>query len=89
MPRQRQTIICREGWYYLLVLAMVLAGAMARDVNLLLVLAGMLAGPVIFSWRAVILLLRGLQIQRRTPQTVCAGAMKMPQQRFSLGFPVG
>jgi uncharacterized protein (DUF58 family) len=73
MPRQRHTTVCREGWYYLLVLLIVFAGAMARDVNLLLLLAGMLIGPLIFSWRAVILTLRGLQVQRRVPRTVCAG----------------
>ncbi|MHC4180332.1 MAG: DUF58 domain-containing protein, partial [Planctomycetota bacterium] len=73
MLRQRRTTICREGWYYLLVLGMVFVGAMARDVNLLLLLAGMLAGPVIFSWRAVVLTLRGLQVQRKVPQTICAG----------------
>jgi uncharacterized protein (DUF58 family) len=28
---------------------------------------------VIFSWRAVVLSLRGLQVQRKVPQTVCAG----------------
>lgn len=73
MPRQRQTTVCREGWYYLLVLVMVFIGAMLRDVNLLLVLAGMLAGPLILGWRGVVLGLRGLQVQRKVPQTVCAG----------------
>lgn len=73
MTRRRQTTVCREGWYYLLVLGMVFVGAMLRDVNLLLVLAGMLAGPVVFSWRAVRLTLRGLQVQRKVPRTVCAG----------------
>lgn len=73
MSRQRQTAVCREGWYYLLVLGIVLAGAMARDVNLLLILAGMLAGPIILSHRAVVLTLRGLKAERKVPQTVCAG----------------
>ncbi len=83
MPRQRQTTVCREGWYYLLVLGMVFAGAMARDVNLLLVLAGMLAGPVIFSWRAVVLTLRGLQVQRKVPRNVCAGDLLVASIRLT------
>ena len=73
MPRQRKTTVCREGWYYLIVLVLVLAGAILSDVNLLLVLAGMMAGPVIFSWRAVVLTLRGLQVQRKVPRAICAG----------------
>ncbi len=73
MRSQRRTTICREGWYCLLVLGMVFAGAMARDVNLLLLLAGMLAGPMILSWRAVAVSLRGLQVQRKLPRSICAG----------------
>jgi uncharacterized protein (DUF58 family) len=73
MPGQRRTAICREGWIYLAILALVSAGAMLRDVNLMLMLAGMLAGPVIFSWPAVVRTLRGLQVRRRLPRAVCAG----------------
>lgn len=73
VTRLRHTRICREGWYYLLVLGMVFVGAMLRDVNLLLVLAGILMGPVLLSWRAVALTLRGLEVERRLPQRICAG----------------
>jgi uncharacterized protein (DUF58 family) len=73
MPRQRHTAVCREGWYYLLVLGIVFVGAMARDVNLLLILSGLLIGPLVFSWRMVGRTLRGLSVQRKVPQSVCAG----------------
>jgi uncharacterized protein (DUF58 family) len=73
MLRKRRTAICREGWIYLAILALVSAGAMLRDVNLMLMLAGMLAGPVIFSWPAVVRTLRGLQVRRKLPQSICAG----------------
>lgn len=73
MKRQRQTTVCREGWYYLVVLVLVFSGAMLRDVNLLLMLSGMLAGPLLFSWRAVGLTLRGLEVRRKVPQGICAG----------------
>jgi len=73
MKPQRQTALCREGWYYLLVLALVFGGAMLREVNLLLVLAGMLLGPLVFSWRSVVLMLRGLRASRRVPEEICAG----------------
>ena len=70
---KRQTVICREGWFYLLVLALVFGGAMLRDVNLLLVLAGMLAAPALFNWRMVRTTLGGLKLTRKTPRGVCAG----------------
>lgn len=68
-----RTTVCREGWLYLLVLAMVFGLAVSREVNLLLMLAGILVGPLVFNWRAVRLTLRGLQVRRSVPQAVCAG----------------
>jgi len=73
MKFNRQTNISREGWYYLLVVILVFGGAMLREVNLLLMLAGMLAGPLLFSWRIVRLSLRGLVVERKVPHGVCAG----------------
>jgi uncharacterized protein (DUF58 family) len=73
VARQRRTTICREGWYYLLVLTLVLGGAMLRELNLLLVVAGLLLGPLLFNWRSVVHALRGLEVQRKVPQGVCAG----------------
>jgi len=73
MTLPRRITITREGWYYLLVLALVFAGAMAREVNLLLVLAGLLLGPLVFNLHAVVVALRGLEVRRKMPQGVCAG----------------
>ena len=61
---KRRTTVCREGCIYLLVLAMVFGVAISREVNLLLMLAGILVGPLVFSWRAVRLTLRGLRFWR-------------------------
>ena len=49
MASRRRTTICREGWYYLIVVVLVFGGALVREVNLLVVLAGMLAGPLLLS----------------------------------------
>src|SRR3990167_4687090 len=68
-----RTIVCREGVYYLLLLAFVFAGATLGDVNLLMLLAGMLVGPVWLSWRLVTKTLRGIQVRRQMPRGVCAG----------------
>lgn len=67
------TALCKEGWYYLLVLAFVFTAAMLQEMNLMLVLVGMLLGPLLFSWRLVVVTLRGLEVRRRMPRGVCAG----------------
>jgi len=70
---RRQTTICREGWYYLAIIAVVFGGAMLKEVNLLLVLAGMLLGSFLLNWQAVRANLRGLKIDRNLPLRICAG----------------
>ena len=70
---RRQTTICREGWYYLAIIAVVFGGAMLKEVNLLLILAGMLLGPLLLNWQAVRANLRGLKIDRNLPLRICAG----------------
>ena len=73
MRSTRRTTVCLEGWAYLAVLAAVLGGAMMREVNLLLMLTGLMAGPLLFSWRLVVVSMRGLEVRRKMPQEVCAG----------------
>ncbi len=70
---RRQTTVCREGWYYLAILALVAGGAMLKEVNLLLILAGMLLGPVLLNWQAVRTTLRGLRLERKLPPWIGAG----------------
>ena len=79
MKPQHRTVVCREGWYYLLVLGLLLTGAMVREMNLLLLLAGMLAGPMVFSWPMLVATLRGLEVRRKLPPGVCAGDLLVAQ----------
>ena len=65
---RRHTTIHREGWYYLLIVAIVFGGALFKEVNLLLILAGMLLGPVLLNWQAVRTNLRGLHVERKLPR---------------------
>ena len=65
--------VCREGWYYLVLAVMVFGAAMLREVNLMLILGGMLFGPLLFNWRLTAVTLRGLDVRRRIPRGVCAG----------------
>ncbi|HND51284.1 MAG TPA: DUF58 domain-containing protein [Pirellulaceae bacterium] len=65
--------LVREGWYYALVLGFIVGGAVLREVNLLLVLAAMLIGPLVFSWRIAVSTVRGLTGERRMPNRMHAG----------------
>ena len=71
--RRSGTRLCIDGWYYLLVLAFVLTASMLREMNLMLMLVGMLAGPLLFSWRLVVATMGGLEVRRRMPSGICAG----------------
>lgn len=73
MVGRRGVAICREGVYYLFVLAFIVGGATLRDINLLFILAGMMVGPLLFNWRFVSQSLRQLSISRRLPEQVFAG----------------
>lgn len=70
---RRQTTLCREGWFYLAIVALVLGGALIKEVNLLLILAGMLLGPFLLNWQAVRATLQGLEVRRKLPSRVLAG----------------
>jgi uncharacterized protein (DUF58 family) len=69
----RYILLTREGWYYVLVLAFIIGGAILREVNLLVLLAGMMIGPLLFSWRWVATTISRLSVERHLPRTVTAG----------------
>ncbi len=87
---RRQTTIHREGWYYLLIVVVVFGGALFKEVNLLLILAGMLLGPVLLNWQAVGTNLRGLCLERKLPRGLSAGdwlsvSLRLSNARRRLG----
>jgi len=51
----------------------VFVGAVLGEVNLLLLLGGMLLGPLWLSYRLVVKTLRGLEVHRVAPADVCSG----------------
>ncbi len=71
----RHYSICTEGWYYLVVLGFVLGGALLRNMNLLLVLFGMMASPLVLNWRLVRATLARLEVRRKLPKSVSAGEL--------------
>lgn len=73
MNSARRIRLRREGWYYVGVLAFIVGGAALRQVNLLVILAGLMVGPLIFNWRLVSAAVRGLSAGRRLPRRIAAG----------------
>lgn len=65
-------VITREGWYFIFVALFILGGAVLRDVNLLVILGGMMVGPLLFSWRLARFGFRRLVLERRLPPRVVA-----------------
>ena len=73
MIQRRQITLCRESWYLIFVLGFVLCGAVFREVNLLVLVAGLMVGPVVFGWRLVAATLRRLEVRRRLLVRIGAG----------------
>jgi uncharacterized protein (DUF58 family) len=73
MRLRRRAWLSREGWYYCAVLTFIVAGAILKNVNLLVALAGMMFAPLIINWRLVMESLSGLMVRRKLPEQVCAG----------------
>ncbi|NMC18782.1 MAG: DUF58 domain-containing protein [Thermogutta sp.] len=63
----------RQGLYYLALTIGIFLAACSRQVNILLLMAGFVAGPWIFGWWLARSNLRGLRPRRRLPRGVCAG----------------
>ncbi len=73
MTSRRFISISREGWYYLFLLSFIIGGAAFRQINLLLILSGLMLGPMIFNWRFVAATMRQVTARRRLPRLICAG----------------
>ncbi|MDP6443603.1 MAG: DUF58 domain-containing protein [Pirellulaceae bacterium] len=69
----RRISVCREGWYHLLVVLFIFGGAVLREINLLVVLGGVLVAPAIFNWRIVAATLYRLRLNRGVRSSVFAG----------------
>ncbi len=62
-----------EGWYYLGILVFLAGGAMTRQINLLMLLFGMLAGPLLLNLWCVATMLGRVSIRRQAPEAIVAG----------------
>ena len=75
LPRRpnAETKLTVEGWVYLVFLAFITIGSILRNVNLLVLMAGLLYAPLILQWRACNKLMRNLRAARAIPQRLHAG----------------
>lgn len=65
--------LTREGWIFLVILAFVSAGSLLRNINLLMLMTGIMIAPLFLSWRGSLLMLRRLTAQRSLPAQLFAG----------------
>jgi uncharacterized protein (DUF58 family) len=73
MAHQRRIQLTREGLYYLCVVTAILAGAVSRQLNLLMLLGSVLAGPLVFSMLYGRRMLRRLEVARSLPPQLSVG----------------
>jgi uncharacterized protein (DUF58 family) len=73
MGPNRKLALTREGWTYAVVTLFVLAGAVLREGNLLMLLTGMLTGLFCFGLVLSRATLRNLEVRRVLPEGISAG----------------
>jgi hypothetical protein len=66
------TSITSEGGIYLIILAFISVGSVLRNVNLLILMSGMMIAPLLINWRLGVLRSRTLSAKRSLPYRVHA-----------------
>jgi uncharacterized protein (DUF58 family) len=67
MKRRCRFSVPKTTWAYVLILAVIVVGAVMREINLLIILAGLMSGPLLISWQLIRTTLDRLSVHRRTP----------------------
>jgi uncharacterized protein (DUF58 family) len=74
LPRSRRTVgFTREGWYFVFIFGFIVFGSILRQINLLVVLAGMMIPALLFNWRMAIGMIRKVSIRHRCADWIFAG----------------
>ena len=68
-----QISIPKETFGYALIVIVIIVGAMIREINLLIILSGLMVGPLLVSWQFVRMTLRRLECKRRLPDMAYPG----------------
>lgn len=75
--------LTREGVHFLAVLLFIFVGAVIREINLLILLAGCMIGLLILQWRFNTRTLLGLSVSRRVPTSATVGKPLMVALRIN------
>ena len=70
-----QVALTPEGFVYLIVLCFITVGSVLRNVNLLILMAGMMYAPLLINWRLAVRRLRSFQAHRILPQRIHANRL--------------
>jgi uncharacterized protein (DUF58 family) len=70
---RRSVRLTLEGLIYVFVPGIVLTGAILREINILVLMGGLLTWPLIFSWTACWGAIRRIKVTRQLPPGVSAG----------------
>lgn len=73
--RRRHLTLSREGMVYVALMTIVMCGAVLKQINLLMILYGLLVGALLLNWRWVRKTLYRLEVRRRVPATIAAGEL--------------
>ncbi len=70
--RRYSMTMTQEGWIFIVVLLFISTGALLRNINLLMLLAGVMISPLILSWRLTRKMMEQLQARRSVPTRLFA-----------------
>lgn len=74
MSRSRRHLrITREGWSFVFILCFIIIGSVLQQINLLVMLAGLMIAPLLFNWRIALNSIFQLTLKRQLPQWAHAG----------------
>lgn len=73
--RRYSTSLTFEGCCFVIIAGFILAGAITRQINLLMVLFGLLAGAFVAHGLLVRSIVRRIQVKRRLPKSISAGEL--------------
>lgn len=71
----REIRLTPEGWIFIVILSFITVGAVLRNVNLLILMAGLMYGPLIINWRIAVNRVKTLRARRSLPHRVYANQM--------------
>lgn len=76
-----------EGWVFLIVLSFITVGAVLRNVNLLIVMAGIMYATLFLNWRLALRYMQSLVATRRVPNQIHANQINGIQWTCEHRFP--